>query len=237
MLTVSAFTACLAIAVGQAQEVKLAWVPQVGTTYAWNMTVSMNIDAGGQDMAMEISMLNKNKTVKVENGLVTFESSMADMKMTMNGEAFTPPGSEGQAPEAVTTVYKLDGTFVSRKGGGEMASSVRAEQMNAFIYPSHAVKINEPWFKEFPADKENKIPVAKARYTLLGEEMVGKYRTWKIEKVYAELDDPQGFSSMGTVWLDQTDGSMVKYEGEFTNVKFVDMMPPTSGKVKISRAG
>lgn len=238
MFALSSIAAAVILGSAPSQDAKIVWAPKPGTSVNYNMKVIVEMAMQGQTMTMDISMLSVNKILKVENGEVTMESTVKDMKMLMDGQAFNPPGSDGnEEVPPVTSVTKLNGILVSRKGGDMMSGSMRAEQMNVFIYPASAVKVGDSWFHDFPANKEHNIPVAKAKFTLQGEEMVGKYQCWKIEKVYAETEEAKGFSAMGTLWIDKADGNMVKYDGNFQNVQFAEMMPPSSGTVKLTRAG
>ncbi len=224
----------LAVALAQTpQEVAFAWQPKVGTTQTYKMTIAMTMDQGGQAIDLLINMKNTNKVTKVDKETATTDATSSDFSISMNGQDLGAPPDDGTMSQVVTTVFALNGVIKSRTEAGPSSPGLRVQQMNTFIYPGKAT-IDKPWDYDFKGDTEKKLPVAKARFKILGEERIGKYDCYKVEHIYAE-DQPGGFSMMGTAWMDKTDGNLVKADYQYQNVQFVDMMPPANAKVTLER--
>ncbi|MCB0825735.1 MAG: hypothetical protein KDC26_06060 [Armatimonadetes bacterium] len=225
----------------QDESVELKFQSKVGDSQIYQMTSVTPMDMGGQSMEITFSARLTSKVLEVTEETYTVEATTDNMTLKI-GDQPMPMGGGGGAPDVPEkTVVKRQ--FDAKTGlwvkdlteNLAMGSSPRIEQLSAFAYPGKAIKVGGEWFHDFPANKKEEIPVAKAKFTIVGSEMVGKWDCWKISHVYSEMEGNIPFGAIGTIWLDKKDHSMVKYVGEYQNVKFVDMMPPANSKVTLTR--
>ncbi|MDI9641371.1 hypothetical protein QPK87_06840 [Kamptonema cortianum] len=232
------FATLLAPAVLIPQDaVEIKWSPKVGETVNHQMNIAMSMDAGGTPMDINVSFVTVSKILSIDGDTVKTEDGMKDFKMMFNGQDAGDMGPDASAMnQKVITTRKLSGKVVSIEGGmSEMSGGPRVQQMNTFEYPSVPVKVGDSWMLDFPKDASKGLPLAaKAKFTYEGDEKIGKYDTWKIAFVYSEMDDPRGYGNMGTTWLDKSTGKLVKLVGEYQNVSFNEMMPPSNAKITIN---
>lgn len=226
-----ALVALLSFAPAQ-EEVTLKWNPKIGEPVNLQMKLSMLINGAGD---VDVSFIVHNKVTKMDAETVTTESKISDFKFMFNGQEMDLGGQGGpDMNETSTMVQKRNGEIVSISGA-EMQGGERISRMNAFHWPDKPVKIGDSWIKEWQEDKEKQLPHSKAKWTLAAHEMKNGVDTYRIDYVFAEMDDPNGISASGSVWLATTDGSIQYGRYEFNNVSFQEGIPPTSGTGQIIR--
>ena len=225
----------------QDESVELKFQSKVGDTHVYRMTSITPMDMGGQAMEISFGARMTSKILEVTEETYTVEATTDNLDLKIGGQPMPMGGATGgpEMPERTVVQRQYSaktGLWVKDLTENlAMGSSPRIEQLSAFAYPGKAVKIGGEWFHDFPANKKEEIPVAKAKFTIIGSEMVGKWDCWKISHVYSEMEGNVPFGAIGTVWMDKKDHSLVKYVGEYQNVKFVDMMPPANSKVSLTR--
>ncbi len=221
------------VSIASAQSYDLKWKPEVGQVMKHKLTTVMKMDMGAGLSEFVISFVSTSKTVKIENGEVFQEGSMADFSMMMDGQdmsSFGAPPTDGKS----SVTLKLDGTITKVDSDSPQAGQgLRLQRMTSFIFPSEAVAVGGDWTKEHKAIKEEDAPIAKSKYTLEGLEKKEGIDCYKVKFVFSEMEGDVPFGAMGTVWLNVKDRSLVASEGEYQNVKFVDMMPPTNATYKM----
>jgi len=217
------------------EEVDLSWKPKVGDVTTHRMNSDATIDMGGQKMQATFSIRVKTTVKAIDGDKVTLEGSADEFKMSMNGQAMDDAG--GQGPSGTTTrVVTLKGEFLSSETKGQgMPSSPRVEQMNTFYRPDGKVKVGDTWDHEIKPDAKRGIIEAKARYTLVGSEMMNKRKVWKISVLYAEMTGDKPSSLTGTIWINAENGDMEKWYAEYTDVVFAEGMPPMTAVSTLTR--
>lgn len=231
-----ALFAAIATAKPALEPVLVEWKPKVDVTQKFQMNLAMQVDAGGQMMDINVGFLITTKTTKVEKEQVTQESTMSNFKLSMNGQEMDGMGGgEDQMGEKTIAVRKLNGEVISDTTPAEVGGGERMMRMNTFVYPGKPLSFGDSWTKEWAANKDKGLQSAKAKWTLVGEEVKNKVDCWKIEVVFAEMDSADGISNTGTMWLSKADGEVVYSKNNFMNVSFQEGMPPTNGIAEISR--
>lgn len=100
--------------------------------------------------------------------------------------------------------------------------------LQAFFYPKEAVNVGSKWETIVKGDKEKGSVDLKATFEILAREKVGTHECFKvaIESKEQAGDEPAG--SKGFAWVEITTGSVVKAEGEWTNV--LSLVNPSMAK-------
>lgn len=215
--------AALIFAAALAQDgVSLKRAPKVGDTFKYNLSVAMNIQ--GQDFT--VTAVVSEKVTKAEEGKYTIESNQTELKL--NGQE----APMEQSPSYST--YSNVGRLLESKSDQEGPDADRMSALQSFEVPDKAVKVGDTWEVALKA-KEGKNPVAfKASYKVEAQEKVGEWDTLKISFTATETEGTDPAKSVGTVWVSVKDGSMVKYEGNWTNAP-IPMAGPTTAKVTLMR--
>jgi len=174
-----------------------------------------------QGQQFEFEAVATEKIVKVEdNGSYVQNESTGDMKI--NGME-VPPGQG--APGASTTTYSPKGEITEIKTEQMDANTYRFANMALFILPENDVKAGDTWTYEVKADEKKGIVAAKAKYTFVGEEKVGKDDCLKVKSNVTETGSSPA-SSDGTVWIRKSDKVMVKMVA-----KWADVPVPNAGAI------
>lgn len=226
-----ALVAMLAFAPAQ-EEVKLQWKPKLNEPVNLQMKLSMAITGAGD---IDVNFIVHSKVVKMDDETVTTESKLSDFKFMFNGQEMDMSGQGGpDLNETSTMVQKRNGEIVSMSGA-EMQGGERTSRMNAFHWPDKGLKIGESWEHEWKADKAKGLPHSKAKWTLSAHEMKNNVDCYKVDYVFAEMDDPNGISASGSVWLAAADNTIIYGKYQFNNVSFQEGMPPTNGTGELIR--
>lgn len=226
-----------AVAVRQTpEEVDLSWKPKVGDVVTYQMKTNASIDMGGQKTDIVFAMKMKSTVKAIENDRVTTESSGSDFKMSMGGQDMDNQGNQTGMDGITTRITNLNGELISQETKGQaMPTPPRMEQMNTFYRPKTKVKVGDTWDHEIKADAKRGYVEAKARYTLVGTEMLGKKKVWKVSIIYAEMEAAKPASMTGTVWIAADNGEMEKWYAEYQDVSFADGVPPMNAVTTLTR--
>lgn len=224
------------------QTADLSWRPEEGSTRSYQMKFMTSADIPGQGQTQIEARFRLTTTVKgVSDGQVQVEEKVSNFQLLFGGQDMTEMmGGGGGAPPTtpVLRTYDMRGRVLKTEGGGEMeqmGGGPRMERLNAFHRPEGGlVKLNEPWFIDFKADKEAGLQSSRARFQVVGSEVVQGVACWKIETLYAELDTPDGMSSEGFMWLDSRTGELVALDVRMMNASFNPMMPPSNARVTMT---
>ncbi|MBX3112874.1 MAG: hypothetical protein KF857_12820 [Fimbriimonadaceae bacterium] len=220
-------------------KVDLTWKPKVGETKKYKLEVNMSLDLGGQTGDIKVSMINVNKTTKIDGDKVTTEGSIEKFTMAFNGNEADPSQAGGPDPSDVKTIQVRSlktGEVLSTEttGTGEVPpQNPRIEAMGFFWRPDVQAKVGDSWTKELKKDEKKGTEASTAKFTAAGEEVVLGKKCWKVTYAYTETGIEKPFGATGTFWIDQADGTPVKYEANYENVVFQEGLPPTSAKVSM----
>ncbi len=193
-----------------------------------------------QGIEATYTALATEKITKVDtDGTITLEASQMDGKATFNGQD-VDLGKNPQKP--YTVVYNADGTMKEISGFGDLSSSgandpnttqnaYRFENLDMVVDPGHPVNVGDTWTYEVKPDAKLGTVAAKAEYKVLAEEKVGSVDAIKIHAVVKETGGESAASMDSMVWLDKTDGSVVKKESKLVNAPFPGSPAPVSGTI------
>lgn len=218
------------------QTVDLTWRPKAGTTQVYRLGTVMQMDFQGQQTEITFGARVTSKVTKIENGEVFIESLTDEMKLNFGGQEMDPAamGPAGEAPRPVIQVRKLDGSFVRQEGEGGMPSNPRVDRFNNLRPPTSA-ELGKEYFVDMPGDKAKNLVPARAKFTVTKLENVAGARAWRIEVVFAEMEGNAPLSAMGTMWLEEGTGELVKMSMDLSNVQWVEMMPPSNARFTMER--
>ena len=208
--------------------VTLARKPKVNDEFKY--TLKANIDFNGQPV--ELSGVETEKVTEVAaDGTYTMESKMADLKISMNGQEFPAPDTGS----ATVIVYNANGTVKDIRGDETGAETYRFANLSVFLAPGKEVKVGDSWTNDGKGDTKTGAVAYKTTYKIVGEEKIGAYDTYKIEFNAKESEGATPASSDGTIFVDKTDGSLVKSVRKVTNAPFPGAPAPLSGSFTITR--
>jgi len=199
--------AACAIAFAAQDAITLKFAPKEGTTLNYKMNAS--IDAGGATVTVAANVTNK--VTKVDANGYTIAATQSNLKINFNGQEMDQPDSSD------TTTYKSNGEVVEVTAEQTSDSTYRVAELTNFVYPDKAVKVGDTWTYKVQPDDKKGLVAATADYKVDSTEKIGTHDTFKIKLTYKE-DGASGAESDGYVWIDTTDGSMVKSTSTWTNV-------------------
>lgn len=214
-----------------AQGVPIARTAKVGDVATYSLTITLNLFG---DVAVYTSKVTEKVVEISATGDISVEKSQTDYKATMFGDEATVVDQD--MPKPVYT-HKPNGTLVGVKSELQVADVYRMAELEAVRLPEKAVAVGETYTIEVAANAKLGTHKAKSTYKIEAEEKVGTYDTIMASFTYAEQipSDPAG--SIGKVWINKADGSVVKLEAEWTNVPIPLAPAQTSGTVKFERTG
>lgn len=226
LLSVVALTAMSVVAWAAADGFTLARKPKEGDNLKYKMAV--DVDLGG--LPIKASATLTEKVVKVEeDGSFKVSQAMTDGKLDVNGQE-----QEYSGPES-TLVYAPTGEVKSMASETTSADVWRFANLNAVRLTTKTLNLNDTWTVVYPADPKTGAVAGKADYTLLGEEKIDDFDTFKVKTVVKETEGSEPASIEGTVWLDKNDGSLVKSDTKWMNVPFPGSPMPLNATVTLKR--
>lgn len=218
--------ALAAVAAAAIQEVTVKWAPKAGTTYTYKATGEFDF----QGMNITFTARTIDKVLSVDDGKVTIESAQVNGKAVFEGQEIDVP----DAPP-LTTVFASTGEVLEVRGEMADESSVRVANLQSFRYPEGPMTVGKTWEVNIPADAKKGVVAASGKWTVAGFEKVGKYDTMKVTFEVNETEGAEKAGMSGTVWVDVTDGVMVKFDGNLKNFPFAQAPAPMNGKFKLER--
>ena len=220
--------------IAQDSKIDLSWNPQEGATSVYKINTTMMMDFGGGEMEMAIAITTSSKYVSITDKEVKAEGEVTEFFMTVDGQEMDPTMGGGESPvgQKETTTFDRTGKFLSTTAEGDgMDGGPRVQRLSEFRYPSEPIAMGGEWMVDYPADQANDVPEGKAKFTLEKETTWKGKPVYQVKHVYSEMTGNAPTGAIQTVWLDKVTKEVVKTEGEWQNVQFVPMMPPTTAKV------
>ena len=193
-----------ALALFALAPVTLARLPKPGERARYRLGAV--IDLEGQQGVQFAGTLDE-KVRSVEEGQVTTEVT-SQLSVDMAGV-----NRQGLPVDSVR-VDRLDGELVtpSKIDSTLLFATPRVDRLRAVYLPSKPIEIGSGWWRT-QTREEGKVPFA-SYLTLIGEEKVDGWETWRISLDANEADEARPIHVKGMVWIDKTDGSLVK--GQWT---------------------
>lgn len=209
---VLAVIALSAMAMAAVDGFTIARKPKEGDTHKYRMNA--DVDMGG--LAITVKGLLMEKITKVDtDGSYTQEETQVELKAVVAGQE-----QDVQSSGSSSMVYHPSGEVRKIEGSEGTPESYRMANLGIIYDPGKPVSVGDAWNYDVKANKDTGAVAAKAEFKLLGEEKVGTRDTLKIKALVKETGGDAPATSDGTVWIDKTDGSLVKSEAKWTNAPF-----------------
>lgn len=159
--------------------------------------MTMLSDMGAQKV--NVTMPMSQTVTAVDKGVATVKVQVGEMKMMLNGKPIQNPA----AAAGKTLEIKMNNR-------GEMVGSGAGSQQTSIPLPAKPVAVGSTWSDSTTVPVAGQPMKVNATYKLLGFEKLGKYNTAKVA-VTVKGAGQVTVNGKGTVWLNMSDGSMVKY--------------------------
>lgn len=219
---------------GAAQDAHtLAWNPQEGAKMTYSIEMSANIDFGQGPSDLQTNLTLESLIKEVKEDTVTVQGSIKKFELLLGGQDMSdmmPGGEEMTGP--VTRVFTKRGALVS-SSASSLFDNPRFDQVRVFAYPEGPVKVGESWTNEFKGDKDKKVPPSRGKFTLDGIEKVGEKNAYRVKIAFSELEGEKPMGALGTAWVDQSTGDLVKMDADINDASFAEGMPPMNFKMKV----
>ncbi len=212
--------------------------------------LTMKADADINGAAAQVNATWTEKITDVQpDGTYTVQHNQVELKVNALGnETDVPPG------DPLVTIFKATGEVSKIVGDANVASpgAYRMANLEVLFDPGKPINVGDAWSHAFPADTALGTVAAKGDYKLLGEEKIGNYNTLKIQFSVKELApapakpatggaagaaiQTDAAGSEGTLWIDKTDGSLVKAQMKWINAPVPPSPVPINATLTIDRA-
>jgi hypothetical protein len=205
-------------------SVNLQISPKVGDRFKYKMTGRLEVMGSSADISADIDC---KVTVVDRDRNYTMTSSQTNMQAVVAGQIIHPPDSSS------ITVSKENGELLDFRSDSTDATSWRMVVLKRFIYPPKRVNIGDQWTSSVLADSKRGTVAASSTFKLESLEKIGKRDTAKVRVSFQEKEGAEPASSDGHVWIDISDGSMVRTQANWRNAP--SAQGPINGKVTIER--
>lgn len=220
--------AALATALVLAADGKiLKYAPANGSIRKYKL--SAVFDAGGAQANVTGEVTEKVLKVDDATGRITQERSQGPLSVDVAGQTINV-----DAQPATIHVIDSDGSLVEMRGEGLNPAAYRLSNLSSIRFTKEALSEGKTWKLEIPADSKTGAVKATAEYKVLGFEKLMDIDTVKISATVKETEGDTPASSDGTAWLNLSDGTLVKYDGSWTNAPINPAPMPISGKYTLT---
>jgi len=210
-----------------AQPVTLKRTPKVDTTTTYAMKAL--IDLGGKD-DIRFTGSFKEKTKSIADGKITtaIESRVSvEVLGIVRQSAMMESRRVETSTGALIEAAKTDSTL--------LFAAPRIDRLRAFIFPTVPVESGVGWWYLSEKDDNLKSPPSSSYLKLEGEEKLGERDTWRASIDAREVDIEYPTRVRGMVWLDKTDGSLVRGQWQIEGFVLNATTPPMTARLELSR--
>ena len=229
--------AASALAFAAADGLVVKWQAKEGQTNKLRLKASFELSG----IQAAYSALVTQKVTKVDtDGAFTVEENQTEVKASLNGQDL--PADKASKP--FVTVYNANGTVKEianfgdiqpgAQGGPDVTSTQNAyrfENLDMLVDPGHTVNVGDTWTYQVKPDPKLGTVPARAVYKVIAEEKVNGIDTIKIHSTVKETAGDEPASVDATVWIDKTDGTIVKEESKLSNAPFPGAPAPINGTI------
>lgn len=211
------------------QTADLTWKPVAGTEHKYRLVMTSAMDIGQGPTELLVRILSTEKVTEVTDDAVTVESIPGETVVTVNGQEMDT-GVTRQP--SYSTKRSRDGmAILEPQSTAPMARTNRGIMATSFPRPAKPLALGEPYRWTVKADAEKETRDGEGKVTLKGEETVRSIACWKLEYVYSETGKDSPMSAVGTLWLDKSDGKLVKSDMALENFRSVNLVQPAAAHV------
>ena len=184
-----------------------------------------------QGMEVSVNLVNQSKVLDIaEDGTITLEDTMTEGKVSFGGQEMDLPAQTG-----TKVTMKANGEIKEIKGEEITEGSYRVQNLMGFVPPTEAVQVGSKWSKEVAANKDTHAPAFKSEYSIVGEEKIDGFDTFKIQYKTAETEGSEPASMEGTIWIDKANCGLIKGSQKWVNVPMQGAPMPISGSFTLER--
>lgn len=184
------------------------------------------IDLPGQDPVRFEGTLDE-KVRSVESGLVTTEV-ISQISVDLTGivrqglpvESVRVERTDGE----LVTAAKIDSTL--------LFATFQVDRLRAVYLPPSPVEIGAGWWR---THVKGETPPFASYLTLVGEEKIGGWDSWRISIDATEADDSRPIHVKGMVWIDKTDGALIKGQWTIEGFAFKPTAALRDARLELSR--
>ena len=194
-------------------DVTLTRKAKVGDTSVYQLKVELEV----QGMEIEFSASITERILKIaDDGSITIEETTEDVMVMVNG------GEMPQESEVSTSTFGPSGVLKEIDGPESGPEAYRFASLMNFMWPTKPVDVGSSWTVNVDANKENGTYDMRFRYKVLARESLLGHDTLKISFSNSESGGGDA-ATKGTVWIDVSNGVVVKVDGEMMGVPMQGM--------------
>lgn len=195
-------------AIAPADLLNLQFSPKEGDNFNYKISGTLRMGTESPQFSGDIHY----KVVKVAlDRTYTVTFLQTNVIAILGGNRLNLPDSSS------TTVNKENGDLLDYQSKDANSDAWRMAELRHFVYPSTKVKIGDEWTSIVLSDKRVGKVAATGNYKVDSLEQVGRRQTAKVRVTYKETEGMAPASSEGFVWIDTSDGSMVRTETTWMN--------------------
>jgi len=229
-LKIGSFVAIIAVsamAVAALDGLSVKRMAKEGTVLKFKMTGE--VDFSG--MPVTVTATTQEKVLKVDDtGNYTLEQTQLDGKVSINGQDQDIPNSG-----PVVTVYKPNGEITTIQGDSATPDAYRMAMLGILVDPGKPLNPGDTWSYDIKGDSKTGVVAGTANFKIVDVEKVGDEDAVKVHGTIKETGGSDAASADWDEWIDKNDGSMIKYEGAWTNAPFPGAPAPLNAKIKLTK--
>jgi hypothetical protein len=214
---------------------KVAWNPAKGAKTKFQVEMASQLDIGQGPMALLATLVIENEIKDVSDEKITILSATTSHNLTLDQQDVTEmwPGQDGISVP-INRTFDKHGVLLTSDSKSPL-DNPRFEQLRVLPFPEGPVKVGDTWTREYKGDKEKGVPPSRGKFTLDGVEDLDGKAAFRIKFAYSELEGEKPMGALGTSWIDQTTGEMIKTDSDINDAQFAEEMPPMNFKMKVRR--
>jgi hypothetical protein len=227
----SSIVALLLVAVStavsqEADSFALRRIAKAGDVAKYRTKFEFRVDDG----LYTIETLTEETVVGVERGTHRIQVNQVEARATL------PDGTMAR-PNLANYVRQVNenGEVVSFAGATTNEDSIRAANLDTFRPPPRPQKLGGKWRHEIKADRKTAAIGVRLEYEVLSVEEVLGVRTVRVRYTAMETGGPEPASAVGMVWIDPTDGSVMKREVDYRSAPFPPFPIPMIYRMTVER--
>lgn len=184
-------------------------IAKPGDTHTYDLKVDISFN--GETLAFSAKVIERMIEIG-DDGAYTLGVLQKDAKLTMQGQDFPPPemGETKTKYDSVGNITEITGEAVDE-------TAYRFAALNAFRRPDKSVAKGDSWEVKVPGNPKIGTMATVCNYEVLATEKMVGFDCLKVKYSVKETEGSAPASSMGTLWIDPSNGLVVKTEGEMKN--------------------
>jgi hypothetical protein len=210
------FLTLLLAAVALAQPVTLTRRVAVGDTLKYRATIICTVY--GNDVTYKALLTERILQVD-RDGSYTVQTTQSEITAT-NGDRDLPISAKDTPVSSA--VYGAGGNLVQLKSS-PAEEEWRLGNLSAFHLPGKPIAPGESWTAEIQPSAQRGNVGAIANYKFIGLDKVGAKEALRITESYKETRPSNPATSEAKIWVDATDGSVLKLEADWNNAPILGL--------------